>query len=659
LSVSDANILVQDRTKTTSDIKLVSWPSPQDYNEAVQNPALNFSDPELRKGQPSLSPLGLPRPITGHFASVYRVHSSDKDWAVRCFLQNHPDHQQRYEHIADHLSQKKLDCTVAFHYQPEGICVGNTWYPILKMQWCYGETLNSYIERNRFNRRALERLADAFKRLVYDLRKNDITHGDLQHGNIIVDNEKLRLVDYDGMFVPSLASFQSHELGHRSYQHPGRTGSQCGSYLDNFPAWLIYLSLKILTYAPELWLRFDGGDECILLSQADLEQPAKSKAFHDMERHPNEEVRKGSRLIRYFLSLPIEDVPVPDFDAPQPVPAHLPPVNPAAKQTTVVLDYDDDESYGYDYDESVLILPPKYRKTSRKRRLRQKLSRQKRLKGQQAQTGQGTLPTWMQQGRPAGSSTTQTSAGSGTQSSVTPRQALRTTLNNLLAGRPVLQGTPRNQHEAIIQRVLIYLVSALFLLMLVGSFFHTITSPPTVRDRLTEIADSIQTAPEVTLNDKGESNLLTTGNLYYQQGRYEEAWTAYLDVTAYFFDKDSATSDLNLASAYNNLGILEVRKGKNQEGLAYFSDSIKYWEHLEEVQPTAYAYAGHAQAEFNLGLAHQMQERYESAVKHFKAAKVLYKKTERMSKAKGSRAQEIQKCNQRIYKATRLMRRSG
>ena len=58
------------------------WPTPQEYNEAIQNPHLNFADPELRGGQPELTPLGLPRAITGGFASVYRMRCGGREWAV-------------------------------------------------------------------------------------------------------------------------------------------------------------------------------------------------------------------------------------------------------------------------------------------------------------------------------------------------------------------------------------------------------------------------------------------------------------------------------------------------------------------------------------------------------------------------------------------------
>jgi len=93
-------------TKTTA--KLKAWPTPQDYNEAIQNPHHNLSDPELQSGKIEANKLGLPKPITGAFASVYRVHCKDKDYAVRCFLRDIPDAQWRYERISDFVQHDDL-----------------------------------------------------------------------------------------------------------------------------------------------------------------------------------------------------------------------------------------------------------------------------------------------------------------------------------------------------------------------------------------------------------------------------------------------------------------------------------------------------------------------------------------------------------------------
>jgi hypothetical protein len=73
------------------------------------------------------------------------------------------------------------------------------------------------------------------------LRDAEIAHGDLQHGNIIVEHGHLRLVDHDGLFVPEMAGWTSSEVGHQHYQHPARDAAFFNKHLDNFSAIVIYL----------------------------------------------------------------------------------------------------------------------------------------------------------------------------------------------------------------------------------------------------------------------------------------------------------------------------------------------------------------------------------------------------------------------------------
>src|SRR5262249_18208245 len=127
---------IVQQVKTGSRIR--TWPTPQDYNEAVQNLHINVQDADLKVAEVETSPLGLPRPITGSFASVYKVMAGQRQWALRCFLRDIPDTQWRYGRIADYLKQHRLPYTVQFEFQFQGIQIAGRWYPILKMDWVEG-----------------------------------------------------------------------------------------------------------------------------------------------------------------------------------------------------------------------------------------------------------------------------------------------------------------------------------------------------------------------------------------------------------------------------------------------------------------------------------------------------------------------------------------
>ena len=94
---------------------------------------------------------------------------------------------------------------MGFDYLPKGIKVRGQWYPILKMEWVQGELLSQYVERHLHNPSDLQQLAARWIEMTKALHANSIAHGDLQERNVLVVNGQLKLVDYDGMFVPALS----------------------------------------------------------------------------------------------------------------------------------------------------------------------------------------------------------------------------------------------------------------------------------------------------------------------------------------------------------------------------------------------------------------------------------------------------------------------
>ncbi len=291
----------------------MAWPTPQEYNEAIQNPRTAFVDAELRAGQPVLTPLGLPRPITGNFASVYQmVCANQRVWAVRCFLRDFADHQDRYAAISGHLAQIQLPYMVDFTFLADGIRIGGRTYPILKMEWLEGESFLSYVERNLHAPARLLDLAQQWVEMAQTIGQAGIAHGDLQHGNILVVNGRLRLIDYDGMYVPALDGRRSHEVGHRNYQHPARTEDAFGPETDHFSTWIIYSSLVALSADPALWQALNGGDECLLFRHEDFLRPERSAALCALEQSPDARLKRLADVLRTLLALAPEQIPAID-----------------------------------------------------------------------------------------------------------------------------------------------------------------------------------------------------------------------------------------------------------------------------------------------------------------------------------------------------------
>lgn len=309
----------------------MSWPTPSDYQEAVQNPRLNFRDAELCRALPELNGLGLPRPVSGGFASVYRLHTEDRDWAVRCFLKDVPNQQQRYQAIHAHLSQARLPYFVESTYLPDGIRVMGRWYPAQKMAWVRGEPLDVHLMRHLGDRPYLEGLANRWLALSDGLRHAGIAHGDLQHGNILVASGQFQLIDYDGMFVPALQGQTSHELGHRHYQSPLRDAIQFDGALDDFSVWVIFLSILAFARLPASWTKSGAGDDRLLFCDRDFTDAADSPAFSLLDQLADPALRKLARTFRESLPggpdgpprWPTADRPM-DAYLPRPDPEKMP-----------------------------------------------------------------------------------------------------------------------------------------------------------------------------------------------------------------------------------------------------------------------------------------------------------------------------------------------
>jgi hypothetical protein len=266
------------------------WPLSQDYNEALQNPQTSFSDPELRQGQVVTNALGLPMPCSGNFADVYQVRCPDGTrWAVKCFTRESPGLRERYQEIGRHLRQAVLPFTVDFNYLEQGVRIHGRWYPVLKMQWVEGFTLNEFVRANLDRPATLEALFQIWLWMARRLREARIAHADLQHGNVLLvpgsrpESLALKLIDYDGLWVPALAEKKSGEVGHPAYQHPQRLRE--GTYnaeVDRFPLLAVATALRGLkTGGRALWERYDNGDN-LLFREGDFKTPGQSPLIREL-----------------------------------------------------------------------------------------------------------------------------------------------------------------------------------------------------------------------------------------------------------------------------------------------------------------------------------------------------------------------------------------
>ena len=299
------------------------WPSSRDFSNAVMN--ASFDDRQLAKGKVELNPrTRMPLVWPGSFASVYKI-AAGQNFAVRCFTRDVPGRQTRYSRLAQYLRNANPPGFVEFKYQPRGIRIYGEWYPILKMEWIDGHTLEKFVENNLYNPNTLKRISGKWQAITFALQSLPVAHNDLQHGNIIVQpDESIRLVDYDGIFLPRFQGNDSPEVGHSNYQHPKRTSHDYDAHIDNFPALVIHLSLLAVAADPGLWHRYHK-DKSLIFTQNDFAQPRSSELFRTLKSNGDAAIRNLASVLEDCCARPVSETPMLEsILKPQAAPAPAP-----------------------------------------------------------------------------------------------------------------------------------------------------------------------------------------------------------------------------------------------------------------------------------------------------------------------------------------------
>ena len=265
-------------------------PTHVDYAEAVGSyPDLSILDSTIRGGTAVRGNDNQLVVYSGGFSIVFRFTNGPNSFALRCWIKNIKDAEVRYQEVSTYLKQRNLRYFVDFEYIPEGILVNGKKWPITRMEWAEGKTLCQFIERNLPNSDILRTAAAEFLKMVKDLHRHQISHGDLQDGNILIEQNgtdvEIKLIDYDSLFVPTLQGYLDSIVGLPEYQHPYRMagGGTANAKVDYFSELVIYLSLLSLAEKPALWRQFGGRTERALLFIAeDFRNPSPSDVFREL-----------------------------------------------------------------------------------------------------------------------------------------------------------------------------------------------------------------------------------------------------------------------------------------------------------------------------------------------------------------------------------------
>ncbi|QYG08707.1 serine/threonine protein kinase [Janthinobacterium sp. PAMC25594] len=266
----------------------MAYPSIEQYQIALQYPKTAFTDPELAAGRIRPSGMGTPIVVSGGFALTYALETNRTKYAVRCFHKEAKGIERRYAGISSKLASLASPYFVRFDFQPTGVKANQSVYPVVKMAWAEGKTLGDFVESNFHDSIQLTNLIASLGKLAAYLEEQNIAHGDIQEGNLMVadSGRQLQLIDYDGMFVPEIASLGGAELGHRDYQHPKRDSSHFSARLDRFSFIVLNLSLRALCARPSIWDSSQSGAGVIICRANDFANPGGSRILAELAKIP-------------------------------------------------------------------------------------------------------------------------------------------------------------------------------------------------------------------------------------------------------------------------------------------------------------------------------------------------------------------------------------
>lgn len=211
----------------------------------------------LKVGGCRMAAGGRPEFVCGGSAVVFTVEVGGCLSMLKCFLRSGGYRRRIYDYIAETGPVTQVPARLFV----DEMCVWDSAgrprrTDVVVAPWVAGHTLGDAVRDAvlRGDSGALAALACGFVPLAQELVSAPWAHGDLKPDNVVVKPDGgMVLVDYDAMFVPSLAGLPAEELGTPGWQHPGRTAIHFDSRTDDYSIALLCVTLCAVAMDSSLW----------------------------------------------------------------------------------------------------------------------------------------------------------------------------------------------------------------------------------------------------------------------------------------------------------------------------------------------------------------------------------------------------------------------
>ena len=267
----------------------MQYPLLSEYVSAITHASENLD--QLKHLEVVQDEHGEPYRSSGAFAVVFKMCDprTGQLYALKCFTEEQEGRAEAYRKIEEELEVAGTTYFTSMRYYERELFVDSSVsseseFPVLLMDWVEGSTMELYIREHYRDSYAMEMLCYRFCRLAAYLRSQPFAHGDVKPDNIMVsDTGTLTLIDYDGMFVPSMQGESSPTLGTEEFRHPLRTPELFDATIDDFALASIALSLRAIALDSQL-LDLYGAPDRLLFSANDYRDLAQSKVMQAIWR---------------------------------------------------------------------------------------------------------------------------------------------------------------------------------------------------------------------------------------------------------------------------------------------------------------------------------------------------------------------------------------
>ena len=267
----------------------MQYPLLSEYVSAITHASENLD--QLKHLEVVQDEHGEPYRSSGAFAVVFKMRDprTGQLYALKCFTEEQEGRAEAYRKIEEELEVAGTTYFTSMRYYERELFVDSSVsseseFPVLLMDWVEGCTMELYIREHYRDSYAMEMLCYRFCRLAAYLRSQPFAHGDVKPDNIMVsDTGTLTLIDYDGMFVPSMQGESSPTLGTEEFRHPLRTPELFDATIDDFALASIALSLRAIALDSQLLDQY-GAPDRLLFSASDYRDLARSKVMQAIWR---------------------------------------------------------------------------------------------------------------------------------------------------------------------------------------------------------------------------------------------------------------------------------------------------------------------------------------------------------------------------------------